>query len=129
MIVWTKNANETIYNTFCEYLGRRNSYGPPPIFYWFRNIIAEVQNIDTYTDIATGSHKYNMSDSLGVVYYTCKYVKTQRVIIITDFEFNQTTINMRVYSGRVNRQKRTIKLKESQLRQIIYEVVRRLLCA
>lgn len=34
-----------------------------------------------------------MTNSLGVVYFDCKYINNQRVIFVTDFKFNARAIN------------------------------------
>ena len=93
MIVWSKNANEKLYQTLSSRLGRSKSYGSPPVFYWFRNVVSEINSIDTYPKIDVGEHQYNMANSLGVVYFSCEYINNQRVIFVTDIEFNARAIN------------------------------------
>lgn len=93
MIRISNYANEILYQTLSSHLGRRKSYGPPPVFYWFRNVISEVNTIDTCSKIGIGEHTYNMANSLGVVYFSCEYINNQRIIFITDFKFNARAID------------------------------------
>ena len=93
MIEVSDYANEKLYQTLSSRLGRRKSYGSPPVFYWFRNVISEINSIDTYPKIGIGEHQYNMANSLGVVYFSCEYANNQRIIIVTDFKFNTRAIN------------------------------------
>lgn len=93
MIEVSDYANELLYQTLSSHLGRRKSYGPPPIFYWFRKVISEINAIDTKSNIPKGKHQYNMANSLGVVYFDCKYINNQRVIFVTDIDFNSRAIN------------------------------------
>lgn len=93
MIRISDYANEKLYQTLSSRLGRRKSYGPPPAFYWFRNVVSEVNAIDTYSKIGVGEHQYNMANSLGVVYFSCEYINNQRVIFVTDIDFNDKAID------------------------------------
>ena len=93
MIRISDYANEKLYQTLSSRLGHSKSYGPPPAFYWFRNVVNEVKRIDTYSNIPKGKHQNNMTNSLGVVYFDCKYINNQRVIFVTDFKFNARAIN------------------------------------
>ncbi|MBR1964661.1 MAG: hypothetical protein IKA19_08220 [Muribaculaceae bacterium] len=63
-------------------------YGSPPIFYWYRRIIAETQNIENCRYLRRGDYKYNLQYSLGIAHVKCEYVGRNRVLIITNYDIN-----------------------------------------
>ena len=46
MIIITKYAYNVLLDILTDNLHVSSEYGPPPIFYWYRNVIAESKNIE-----------------------------------------------------------------------------------
>lgn len=88
MIFITKNANNTLIEILTDNLHISHDYGSPPIFYWYRNIIAESKNIENCNYLRKGDYKYRLGQSLGVAYVKCEYIGRKRILIITDYDIN-----------------------------------------
>lgn len=92
-MIITKRANDKLFQIVSNNVGRKISYGPPPVFYWYRKVIEETKCIEQLSRIRRGNNIYRLPYRLGFVYFTCEYVKRNRIIIITDFYFNLRAIN------------------------------------
>lgn len=93
MIEFTESAYEKLLDLYTKNLHISADYGSPPIFYWFKRIIAETQNIDDCNYLRRGrEYIYRLGLSLGVAHFNCEFVGKKRIIIITDYDINTSML-------------------------------------
>ena len=88
MIEISEYAYRVLLKVLSANLHISSDYGSPPIFYWYRRIIAETQNIENSRYLRRGDYKYNLQYSLGIAHVKCEYVGRNRVLIITNYDIN-----------------------------------------
>ena len=88
MIIITKYARNKLLKILSDNLHISSRYGPPPIFYWYRNVIVESKNIKNCRYLRRGNYKYCLGQTLGVAHVKCDYIGRKRVLIITDYDIN-----------------------------------------
>ena len=92
MIVLTKYASQVLYEFLADNLHISYGYGSPPIFYWFRRIIAETQNIENECYLHRGDFDYQLGHSLGVAKVKCDYIGRKRILLITNYDINTSML-------------------------------------
>lgn len=88
MIEISEYAYRVLLKVLSANLHISSDYGSPPIFYWYRRIIAETQNRENSRYLRRGDYKYNLQYSLGIAHVKCEYVGRNRVLIITNYDIN-----------------------------------------
>ena len=91
MVVVTKEASSKLFSIVKKYVGKDLINQPPDIFYWYRNVMWEIEVIETY-DVKDGYHRYNMENAVGVIHYISTHINNCDVILVTDFDFNRDAI-------------------------------------
>lgn len=92
MLIIKKDASQKLIRILSENLRITTSYGSPPIFYWYRNMIEETKKIEGCRYLRRGEYKYQLGYSLGIAYVKCEYVGKTRFLIITDYDINTNVL-------------------------------------
>ena len=92
MIEISNEASRKLFDTVERNLNPHSGYGSPPIHYWFRNVIEAIKLIGYENGVKEGNYQESLENSLGRVYYSIDYIGNDIVCLITDFDFNISTI-------------------------------------
>ena len=113
MVIISRKAANKLFETVERNLRFHSGYGSPPIHYWFRNVIEAIKLISNVDKINVGSYQQPLEKSLGEVFYSVDYVSNEVVYLITDFDFNISTI--RQYLNRTRLSQRGIDVSSRPL--------------
>lgn len=72
MIEISEYAYRVLLKVLSDNLHVSSDYGSPPIFYLYRRIIAETQNIENCRYLRRGDYKYKLGYSLGIAHVKCE---------------------------------------------------------
>ena len=82
MIRLTDNAENKLFQIISNNVGRKISYGPPPVFYWYRKVIEETKRIEQLSRIRRGNNSQYGGDNPceDSSSHFCKYIN---ILVIT----------------------------------------------
>lgn len=92
MIEISEYAYRVLLKVLSDNLHVSSDYGSPPIFYWYRRIIAETQNIENCRYLRRGDYKYKLGYSLGIAHVKCDYIGRNRILLITNYDINTSAL-------------------------------------